>query len=91
MIFPSSVDAKPHCGLKQSCSSGIYLVASSMRALIAALSSNSGNFELIKPNTTRPLCGLLAKCFNGSNPPERSSSYQGSSHRIGFGQIKHPQ
>ena len=29
-----------------------------MRALIATLSSNSGNFELIKPNTIRPLCGL---------------------------------
>ena len=61
-----------------------------MRALIAALSSNSGNFELIKPNTTRPLCGLLEKCFNGSNQ-NAHHHIQGSSHRIGFDRITHPQ
>src|SRR5262249_23622857 len=33
-ILPSSVEAKPHCGDRQSCSSGTYLAASSMRRLM---------------------------------------------------------
>ena len=38
--LPSSVEAKPHCGDRQSCSSATYLVASSMRRLMSSLRSS---------------------------------------------------
>src|SRR5437868_547544 len=38
--LPSSVEAKPHCGERQSWSSATYLVASSMRRLIESLLSS---------------------------------------------------
>ena len=38
--LPSSVEAKPHCGDRQSWSSATYLVASSMRRLMSSLASS---------------------------------------------------
>ena len=48
--------------------------ASRMRAMTVALSSNTGDLEVTGPSTT-----FLpsATYFNGSKPPERSSSYSG--------------
>lgn len=33
-LLPISQDAKPHCGLRQSCSKGMYFAASCMRWII---------------------------------------------------------
>jgi len=52
-------------------SRGMYFVASLMRALITSLSSSSGRFVVMRPNTTF-LLGDTSR--NGSKPPERSSS-----------------
>src|SRR5918992_5045108 len=50
--LPSSVEAKPHCGDRQSRSSGTYLVASSMRRLMSSLGSSRPLFEVTSPSTT---------------------------------------
>src|SRR5690242_17674978 len=71
--LPSSVDAKPHCGDRQSWSSATYLVASSMRRLMSSLASSRPLLEVTRPSTS---CALpLGKCRNGSKPPARSESY----------------
>src|SRR6185312_16291949 len=71
--LPSSVEAKPHCGDRQSWSSATYLVASSMRRLIASLLSSLPDFEVTSPSTS---CFLpLGKKRSGSKPPARSLSY----------------
>src|SRR4051794_13333608 len=71
--LPSTVDEKPHCPLRQSCSSGTYLVASSMRRLSASLLSRSGRLVVTSPSTIflRP----RGTKRSGANPPERASSY----------------
>ena len=52
---------------------GIYLAASWILAMTVALSSNTGDLEVTRPSTT-----FLpsATYFNGSKPPERSSSFK---------------
>ena len=62
--FPSSVEANPHCVLRLSRSRGIYLLASLIRAITSALSSNSGNLEVIRPSTT---CFSPETFASGSN------------------------
>src|SRR5436190_12941827 len=49
--LPSSVEAKPHCGERQSWSSATYFVASSMRRLISSFFSNEPSFEDTRPST----------------------------------------
>src|SRR5690606_40498646 len=72
-MFPWCVDAKPHCGLMHSCSSGTYFDASSTRSLIVSLFSNLPVLEVTNPKTTLgPPFGIYLR---GSNDPERSSSY----------------
>src|SRR5262249_24822206 len=72
-ILPSSVEAKPHCGDRASWSSATYLVASSMRRLIASLPSSLPLLEVTRPSTTIFL--PFGKKRSGSNPPARSVSY----------------
>src|SRR5262249_58445282 len=72
-ILPSSVEAKPHCGLSASCSMSTYLVASSMRRLIASFDSSSPLLEVTRPSTTVLL--PFGRKRSGSNPPARSVSY----------------
>src|SRR6185295_18869118 len=70
--LPSSVEAKPHCGDRQSCSSATYLVASSMRLLMSSFFSSRPLFEVTRPSTS---CLLpLGKCRSGSKSPARSLS-----------------
>ena len=70
-LLPISQLAKPHWGLRHRRSRGIYLAASWMRAITAALSSSSGRLVVTRPSTTffSPLTAA-----RGSKPPERSSS-----------------
>ena len=70
--LPSSVEANPHCGERQSWSSGRYRPASSMRRFSAPLSSSAPRLVVTRPRTTRLPGGTKR---NGSKPPERSSSY----------------
>src|SRR5699024_60509 len=71
-MFPSSVEANPHCGLMHNLSFGTYLEASSMRALISSLSSSSGYLDENSPSTTNLSSLTLA---SDSKPPARSVSY----------------
>ena len=50
--LPSTVEEKPHCGDRQSCSSGTYLLASSIRRLRVSLSSSSPRLVVTRPRTT---------------------------------------
>src|SRR6202020_136649 len=71
--LPSSVEAKPHCGDRQSCSRSTYLVASSMRRLMSSFFSSAPLFDVTRPST---ICFLpLGKKRKGSNPPARAESY----------------
>src|SRR4051794_31456458 len=71
--FPSTVDEKPHCGLRQSCSSGTYRAASSMRRFNSSLASNAGRLVVTRPSTT--FFGPRGTKRKGAKPPERWSSY----------------
>ena len=72
--LPSTVDEKPHCGLRQSCSSGTYLrglVDPALQLVLAferrALAGDEAEHHLASfPRGTKR---------NGSKPPERASSY----------------
>src|SRR4029079_13441153 len=70
--LPSSLDAKPHCGDRQSWSMGTNFAASSMRRLISSLDSSVPVFEVTRPSTT---CLPLGTKRKGSKPPARSLSY----------------
>src|SRR6266852_8685895 len=72
-IFPSSVEAKPHCGDRQNCSSGANFAASSMRRLMSAFFSSVPLFDVTRPSTTILL--PLGRKRSGSKPPARSVSY----------------
>src|SRR6267142_5728886 len=71
--LPSSVEAKPHCGERQNCSSGANFAASSMRRLTASFFSSVPDLEVTSPSTTILL--PLGRCRSGSKPPARSLSY----------------
>ena len=71
-ILPSSLEAKPHCGDRQSWSSGTNFAASSMRRLISSLDSSVPVFEVTRPSTTFLPFGTKR---SGSKPPARSLSY----------------
>src|SRR5258705_4411638 len=71
--LPSSVDAKPHCGLSASCSGATYLVASSIRRLTSSFFSSVPDFEVTRPSTTSLL--PLGRKRSGSKQPARSGSY----------------
>src|SRR5215203_21060 len=70
--LPSTVEEKPHCGERQSCSSGTNSDASSRRRFSSSFSSSSPRFVVTSPRTTIFPSGTNRK---GSNVPERSSSY----------------
>src|SRR5258708_17174495 len=71
--LPSSVEAKPHCGERQSWSSATYFSASLMRALMSPFFSSVPDFEVTRPST---ICLLpFGTKRSGSNPPARSVSY----------------
>src|SRR5690606_6532129 len=70
--LPSSVEEKPHCGERQSCSSGTNFAASSILRLISSLDSSSPVFDVISPSTTVLFLGTKRK---GSKPPARAESY----------------
>src|SRR5205807_4253962 len=71
--LPSTVDEKPHCGLRHNCSSGTYLAASSMRRFNSSLLSSAARLVVTRPSTT--FFGPLGTKRNGAKPPERASSY----------------
>src|SRR5581483_9020525 len=71
--LPSSVEAKPHCGDRQSWSRGAYLAASSRRRLMSSFLSSVPLLEVTRPTTTRFL--PLGRKRSGSSPPARSVSY----------------
>src|SRR5664279_2215167 len=71
--LPSSVEAKPHCGERQSCSSATNLVASWMRFLISSRGSSRPDLEVTRPSTTILL--PFGRKRSGSKPPARSLSY----------------
>src|SRR5580700_8884828 len=71
--LPSTVEEKPHCGLRHSCSSGTYLAASSIRCFNSSLSSSAARLVVTKPSTI--FFGPRGTKRSGANPPERSSSY----------------
>lgn len=68
-----SQEAKPHCGLRQRRSSGIYFSASWMRAITASLSSRRGDLVVTRPSTT-----FLpsATYFRGSKLRERAAAWE---------------
>src|SRR4029077_21022869 len=70
--LPSSVEANPHCGDRQSCSSDTNLAACSMRRLMSSFDSRRPDFEVTRPSTTVFPFGTNR---SGSNPPARSVSY----------------
>src|SRR6185312_11258334 len=70
--LPSSVEAKPHCGDRQSCSSGMNFEAWSMRRLMSSFDSSRPVFEVTRPSTTWRSLGTKR---SGSKPPARSESY----------------
>src|SRR5918995_1080837 len=70
--LPSTVEEKPHCGERQSCSSGTNSDASSRRRFSSSFCSSSPRFVVTSPRTTIFPSGTNRK---GSNVPERSSSY----------------
>src|SRR4029077_12953078 len=65
--LPSSVEAKPHCGDNANWSSATYLVASSIRRLMASLLSSLPLFEVTRPSTTIGLLPFGTK-RSGSKP-----------------------
>src|SRR5699024_6127561 len=69
--LPSTVEEKPHCGERHSCSSGTNLPASSMRRFKSSLVSSSPVLVVTSPSTT---CFPAGTNRSGSNPPERASS-----------------
>src|SRR5262249_16499169 len=71
--LPSTVEEKPHCGLRQSWSSGTYFAASSIRRFSSSLLSSAGRLLVTRPRTTRLFPRGTKR--SGSNPPERASSY----------------
>src|SRR5207247_9884045 len=71
--LPSTVDEKPQCGERQSCSSGTYFAASSIRRFSSSLLSSVARLLVTRPKTTLLL--PLGTKHRGSNPPERASSY----------------
>src|SRR5882672_1429507 len=71
-IFPSMVEAKPHCGLSARFSSGTYWEASLIRWTSSSPLSILASLELTKPRTTVFPRGTKR---SGSSVPERSSSY----------------
>src|SRR5205085_7023934 len=71
-MLPSSVEAKPHCGDRQSWSSETYFDAWSMRRLSSSLDSSLPDFEVTRPSTTVLPFGTKR---SGSKPPARSESY----------------
>src|SRR5450830_1431468 len=71
-ILPSSVEAKPHCGDRQSCTSATNFAACSMRRLSSSLDSSRPLFEVTRPSTTVLPFGTKR---SGSKPPARSLSY----------------
>ena len=72
MRLPAIVEAKPHCGLRASRSSGISRAASWMRPRSSSTDSTFGFFVVTSPRTTIRSSGTAR---SGSKPPERSSSY----------------
>src|SRR5258707_12353346 len=70
-MLPSSVEAKPHCGDRQSWSSEMYFDAWSMRRLSSSLDSSVPDFEVTRPSTTVLFFGTKR---SGSNPPARSEA-----------------
>src|SRR3954470_13298256 len=71
--LPSSVEAKPHCGERQNCSSGANLAASSIRRLPSSFFSSVPLLEVTSPSTTALL--PFGRKRSGSKPPARSLSY----------------
>src|SRR5215510_1903542 len=72
IAFPPMPLENPHCGLNASCSSGTYLLASSMRRLSSSLDSSLPLLVVTRPSTaTLP----LGKNRSGSNDPARELSY----------------
>src|SRR5262245_22251148 len=71
-ILPSSVEAKPHCGERQSWSSAMNFAASSMRRLSSSLLSSAPLLEVTRPSTTILPLGTKR---SGSKPPARALSY----------------
>src|ERR1700732_1343532 len=67
-VLPSWVDAKPHCGLKASCSMSTNFAACSIRRLIAGWLSSLPAFEVTSPSTTVLPLGTKR---SGSKPPAR--------------------
>src|SRR6202007_2437130 len=70
--LPSTVEEKPHCGLRQSCSSGTYFAACSMRRFRSSFFSSAPFLVVTRPRTTVLPLGTKR---SGSKPPERASSY----------------
>lgn len=71
--LPSSVEAKPHCGLRHSWSKLTKRAASLIRRFTSSGFSSSPYFDVIKPST---ICrSLRFTKRSGSKFPERSSSY----------------
>src|ERR1700748_146054 len=68
--LPPRGEEKPHCGLRQSWSSGTYFAASSTRRFSSSLLSSAGRLLVTRPRTTRlPSLGTKR---SGSKPPERA-------------------
>src|SRR5262245_7784291 len=72
-MLPSSVEAKPHCGDRQNCSSGANLADSSRRRLTSSFFSSVPLLEVTSPSTTILL--PFGRKRSGSKPPARSVSY----------------
>src|SRR5690606_2900051 len=70
--LPWTVDEKPHCGDRQSWSSGAYCAASSMRRFRSSLLSSSPSLVVTRPSTTNLFFGRKR---SGLKSPERASSY----------------
>src|SRR5579862_5990950 len=72
MSLPCTVLENPHCGDRQSCSSGMRRAASSILRLSASLLSSSPSLVVTRPSTTVLPLGTKRK---GAKSPERASSY----------------
>src|SRR5207245_5737104 len=68
--LPWTVLEKPHCGDRQSCSSGTMPAASSIRRLSASLDSSSPTLVVTRPSTTVLPLGTKR---SGEKSPERAS------------------
>ena len=60
------VDAKPHCGLTASCSSGMNRAASLIRRSRSSLRSSAGRLELTRPKTTVLPLGTRRRRLEGA-------------------------